>query len=488
MTRSLLRIGALLLLVAATAVPASAQRTHGTVVGTRGNEVRVRMSPSLDVRPGVRGTIYGNVRGRQGIIARITSARKVGDTWTCTINRSALRVQPGHTVAFNATVPIRPAEPPRPPEPGTIVIDTQNTDRALITSGGVRMGRTEYSQRFSPRNATFYVQKDGFQTERVVVDIREGQTTRRDVTLRAIPPPAPRPDPEPEPPAPVDPVPVDPAPVEPEPTPTDPEPTDPTPVDPAPVDPAPTDPEPDPPPVPLPQPVAPPTTEPERDPGFPPSPETDGTITIYTSEPGVDVVINGLPILRTRDETEVEVQVIPGTYDVAVYKGGFFALPHRIRVGPNEEAPIRFDLLEANAQIVVNSDPVGARVKLAGVEVGATPLIIPYAPGRYEITVEADGYRPVSEFLVVEPESTAELVVGLEPALGWVFVGANDDAEVRVDDVFVGRGSQSLRLMAGTYTVEIRENGESVLRRDVEVLDGSEESLATPGATPPRRP
>lgn len=471
----LLRLGALVLLLAAVLVPAtSAQRVHGSVVGIRGNAVQVRLAgANFDVRPGVQGTIYGPVRGRQGVIARIESARKVGNTWTCTITRSALRVQPGQTVTFAQTYPVERAAPPPPPEPGILVIDTRNTDQALVTSGGVRMGRTEYSQRFSPRNATFYVQQNGFETERVVVDIRPGQTTRRDVTLRATPAPQPRPTP----PARPDPEPVDP-------TPTNPEPTDPTPTDPEPATPTPVEPEV----TPIPQPVAPPTTQPDPDPGFPPSPETDASITVYTNEPGVDLVINGLPILRTRDETQAEVHVIPGTYDVAVYKGGYFALAQRVTVSANEDASLRFDLLRARSQIVVNSDPVGARVKLAGVEIGATPLIIPYAPGRFEITVETEGYRPVSEFLVVEPDSTAELVVGLEPALGWVFVGAEEDAEVRVDGVFVGRGPQSLRLMAGRYAVEVRDAGQTVLQREVEVLDGSEESIAAPGAAPPRRP
>lgn len=448
----------LLLIGAASLAPeALAQRVHGRVVGIRGNAVQVRLSPSVDVRPGVRGTIYGTVRGRQGIIARIESARKVGNTWTCTITRSALRVQPGHTVAFTATVPAGPARgavPVRPPEPGTIVIDAQNVADALVTSGGVRMGRTEYSQRFSPRNATFYVQKDGFQTERVVVDILEGQTTRRDLTLRATPPPRAEPAP-PEPPPPSDEPPAEPPPA-------------------------------DPPAVPEPLPLPPPQAEPEHDPGFPPSTATDATLTVYVNEPDVDLVINGLPIRRLREEQEA-VQVIPGTYDVVVYKGGYYARPQRITLGANEEQALRFDLIEARSLISVTSDIVGARVKLSGVEVGATPLIVPYAPGRFEVSVEAEGYRPVTEFLVVEPDSTAELVVGMEPALGWVFVGASPDAEVRVDGVFVGRGEQSIRLMAGRYDVEVREAGETVLQRTVEVLDGSEESLAAPGAAPPRR-
>ncbi|MEM1054212.1 MAG: PEGA domain-containing protein [Bacteroidota bacterium] len=451
MTARALRLVGLVLLLGVWISPSvNAQRVHGSVVGIRGNSVDVRLSPSLDVRPGVRGTIYGNVRGRQGIIARITSARKVGNTWNCTITRSALRVQPGHTVTFVATVPVRRAEPPPPPDPGTIVINTRNAEGALVTSGGVRMGQTEYSQRFSPRNATFYVQKDGFQTERVVADILAGQTTRREVTLREV---APSPEPTP---------------VDPEPTPGEPSPEEPL-RQPAPE-------------------VAPPSTEPSRDPGFPPPPDLDATLTVYVNQPDVDLVVNGLPVRRIREDRQAEVRVIPGTYDVSVYKGGYFALAQRVRVGANAEEALRFDLIEARAQIAVNSDPVGARVKVAGVEVGSTPLIIPYAAGRFEVTVEADGYRPVSEFLVAEPDTTVELVVGLEPALGWVFVGASPDAEVRVDGVFVDRGSQSLQLMAGRYTIEVREAGETVLRREVEVLAGSEESLAAPGTTPPRRP
>lgn len=139
MTRAVLLLG----LLFGAALAAQAQRVHGRVVGIRGNTVQVRLSPNLDVRPGIRGTIYGNVRGRQGIIARIQSARKAGNVWTCQVTRTALRIQPGHTVSFAATVtPPPPAEPPPPPEPGTIVLDVSNVDRALVTSGGVRMGRT----------------------------------------------------------------------------------------------------------------------------------------------------------------------------------------------------------------------------------------------------------------------------------------------------------------------------------------------------------
>ena len=459
MTRCLRSLPLVLIAFVVLAEVASAQRVHGRVVGIRGNSVQVRMDPSLDVRPGVRGTVYGNVRGQQGIIARIESASKVGGTWTCTITRSALRVQPGHTVAFNATVAATPAEPPPPPEPGTIVIDA-DAERALVTSGGVRMGTTEYAQQFSPRNATFYVQKEGYQTERVVVDIVEGQVTRRDLTLRALPPPPP-------PAAPTEPT---------DPEPSDPEPSDP---EPAPAPPAPVDPE---------RPVAAPTTVPETDPGYPPSPETDATLSIFVNEPDADLVINGLLIRRITGATQTEVQVIPGAYDVTVYKGGFYTRGQRITVGANAQEAMRFDLIDASAIIAVSSEPVGARVKLSGVEIGATPLIIPYGPGRFEVSVEAEGYQPVSEFVVAEPDSVAQMYVGLEPALGWVFVGAGPDAEVRVNDVFVGRGGQSLRLIAGRYRVEVREAGRVVLQREVEVLAGSEESLAAPGSTPPRHP
>ena len=474
MRRVSLLVPLAVLVIASLVQTASAQRTHGRVVGIRGNDVQVRLSPTVDVRPGVRGTIYGNVRGQQGIIARIESARKVGGTWTCTITRSALRVQPGHTVAFNTTVAVEAAMPTRPPEPGTIIIDA-DTPAALVTSGGVRMGTTEYSQRFSPRNATFYVQKQGYQTERVVVDIVEGEVTRRDLSLRRLPPP-PKPEPPPA-----------------EPEPAEPEPAEPEPAEPEPAEPPPAEPEPEPPVAQQPpsedptRPIAAPTTVPSLDPGYPPSPETDATLSIFLNEPDADLVINGLLIRRIAGATQTQVNVIPGTYDVTVYKGGFYTRAQRITVGPNAEESMRFDLIGASAQISVNSDPVGARVKLAGVEVGTTPLIIPYAPGRFEITVESEGYQPTSEFVVAEPDSVAQMIVGLEPALGWVFVGARPSSEIRVDDVYVGRGGQALRLMAGRYTVEVREGGETLLRREIEVLAGSEESLAA-GASPPQRP
>ena len=98
------------------------------------------------------------------------------------------------------------------------------------------------------------------------------------------------------------------------------------------------------------------------------------------------------------------------------------------------------------------------------------------------------GYQTVSDYVVAAPGEVAEFIVGLEPALGWVFVGAAPEAEVRVDGVFVGRGPQSLRLMAGTYQMEVRDAGRTVLDQRVEVFAGSEESVAAPGTTPPRRP
>ncbi|OZC03597.1 PEGA domain-containing protein [Rubricoccus marinus] len=447
MTRAL----SLLLVMLCAVSVAQAQRVHGRVVGIRGNTVQVRMSPDLDVKPGVRGTIYGNVRGRQGIIARIQSARKAGNVWTCEVTRTALRIQPGHTVAFSATVtPPPPAEPVAPPPPGTIVLDA-NVREALVTSGGVRMGRTAYSQRFSPRNATFYIQKPGYETERVVVDILAGETTRREVTLREVPRPvAPAPAPTPE--ARADTLGAEPAPA--------------------------------------PETVQRLAPAPARvpPPGTPPPPEDDAALTVYVNQDDVDLVINGLPVLRIRGETQATVNVVPGTYDIAVYKGGYYAVAQQVTVGAKAEQALRFDLVEASAAISVNSVPTGARVKLSGVEIGTTPLIIPYAPGRFEVTVEADGYQTASDFVVAQPDEVAEFVVGLEPAVGWVFVGAPPEASVRIDGVFVGRGSQSLRLMAGEYNVEVRDAGQTVLERRVEVFAGGEESLSASGAVPPRRP
>ncbi len=118
-------------------------------------------------------------------------------------------------------------------------------------------------------------------------------------------------------------------------------------------------------------------------------------------------------------------------------------------------------LLPANGLLNLSSRPRGANVTVDGEFQGQTPLTLSLDPdGEHRIAVFKPGYERAVRTLALEPEEQQELTLRLKPRLGEVQVRVRPaEAEIFVDGVSQGRGSQTLSLPAFEQGLEVRMPG-----------------------------
>ncbi|MEO0085179.1 MAG: PEGA domain-containing protein [candidate division WOR-3 bacterium] len=124
---------------------------------------------------------------------------------------------------------------------------------------------------------------------------------------------------------------------------------------------------------------------------------------------------------------------------------------------------VRVDVSVEGSSVTITSDPSGAKVTIAGIERGTTPLEIRgLAPGRYGLEVERSGYRSYSGSFTVSPPR-ATLIVTTEPA----------GAEIWLDGELKGRttaaGLAIPRVDEGSHTLKAKLAGYGDATKAVEV-------------------
>lgn len=70
------------------------------------------------------------------------------------------------------------------------------------------------------------------------------------------------------------------------------------------------------------------------------------------------------------------------------------------RVNQNEEPPVEEEI--KTVQIIIETDPTGAEVFVAGVSKGTTPALTGLKPGEYSITIEKEGYSPLYSTIIID--------------------------------------------------------------------------------------
>jgi hypothetical protein len=179
------------------------------------------------------------------------------------------------------------------------------------------------------------------------------------------------------------------------------------------------------------------------------APIETGRLLLRSLPPGADVLIDG----RARGATPLALRDLAlGVHTLEVVRAGY--LPHIERVvltrteparnltfelqpagrsrppgrtpppAPTAQAPARPALLPPSGRvnagsIYLDSRPRGARVVLDGVDVGATPMLLPGVPtGARTVRLELRGYKTLATTVEVIAGQQSRFVVTLEPAGG----------------------------------------------------------------------
>jgi hypothetical protein len=159
----------------------------------------------------------------------------------------------------------------------------------------------------------------------------------------------------------------------------------------------------------------------------------------------------------------VTVTLKPGAHGLEIRGGGApRMLPITITAGAQLSQYIELPTSAATVgQLLVRTEPAGARVSVDGVPRGTAPVTVSdLAAGDHVVALESD-LGSVKQTVTIQAGNTASLVVPLgssegAPVSGWIAVTAPADVQLFENSRLLG-SSQSDRLMvaAGRHEIEI---------------------------------
>jgi len=186
---------------------------------------------------------------------------------------------------------------------------------------------------------------------------------------------------------------------------------------------------------------------------------TEGTLNVTTDPAGARLFVDGVE----RGQTPLTVALKPGPHSLEVRgEGAPRLMPVTITAGA--QLTQYLELPKATAavgQLLVRTEPAGARVTVDGVARGPSPVTVAaLAPGEHAVQVESD-LGSVKQTVVVEAGNTASLTVPLggadgAPVSGWLAVSAPGELQIFENKRLIGT-TQTERMMisAGRHELEL---------------------------------
>jgi serine/threonine protein kinase len=172
--------------------------------------------------------------------------------------------------------------------------------------------------------------------------------------------------------------------------------------------------------------------------------------------------------------------LFPERYSLQVQKDGYRQLQTALALKAGESQDQKIHLEALAKGVYISSKPPGADIFINGAkQSGQTPTTLPLAPGHYDLVLRLQGYAPyVGEVQVKDNIQTtldAELKERSQTRVAWAQVTTTPPgAEIIVDGISSGQFSPSrLQIPAGTHVIALKLNGFQVVRRGVEVSEGS---------------
>jgi len=149
--------------------------------------------------------------------------------------------------------------------------------------------------------------------------------------------------------------------------------------------------------------------------------------------------------------------------------------PQLGRTAPSEAAP---KPQARPTRLMIVSDTPGARIALDGGPLSSSPLIREVLPGKHRARVEAPGYYQAEREVVA---LSGELILSelrLAERPSSLYVWAPPNAAIYVDGVYVAEGGAlaTVPLAAGAHQLVVAQKGRRVVRRDVRMKRGENQT------------
>jgi hypothetical protein len=165
----------------------------------------------------------------------------------------------------------------------------------------------------------------------------------------------------------------------------------------------------------------------------------------------------------------------PQRYSLEVQKEGYQPVQTALQVKDGEAQDQKIKLESLAKGIFIATEPPGADVFINGAkQSGQTPVVLPLAPGQYNLVLRLAGYEPYSSSIQVKDIQTTlniELTERSATRVAWAQVSSNPKgAEIIVDGNSTGQFTPArVQIPTGLHMVTLKLNG---YQRTVQASEG----------------
>ena len=184
-----------------------------------------------------------------------------------------------------------------------------------------------------------------------------------------------------------------------------------------------------------------------------------GFVYVTSTPEGAEVYLDGV-LKGTTPYTTLGLG--EGSYTVELRLKNYKDLSKTTSVKPGKTTEVTEELTLLPGSLVINSDPVGATVILAGKEMGVTPLELEkIIPGSYELIIKKIKYQENTTSIVIEPGIAKSATFVMIHMTGKIFFPAIDsETQIYLDDKRVYLQDNLLNdIIPGNHLLVLKKSG-----------------------------
>ena len=205
-----------------------------------------------------------------------------------------------------------------------------------------------------------------------------------------------------------------------------------------------------------------------------------GAIHVVTDVIGATALLHGpAGQVLSRCETPCSFNNLrPESYSLEVKKEGYQPVQTALQIKGGEAQDQKIKLESLAKGIFISTQPPGADVFINGAkQAGQTPVVLPLAPGQYNLVLRLQGYEPYSGSIQVKDIQTPlniELTERSATRVAWAQVNSNPKgAEIIVDGNSSGQFTPSrIQIPSGLHTITLKLDGCQPAKRTVQASEG----------------
>jgi tetratricopeptide (TPR) repeat protein len=184
--------------------------------------------------------------------------------------------------------------------------------------------------------------------------------------------------------------------------------------------------------------------------------ETYGSVKIISKPDNAEIFVDGK---KMAEKTPAEISLKQGSHVIEVAKNGYTNSKKTVQITRKKTQEISFSLELTPGILLINGNPVGAKVYINGEYKGISPINVNLKQGKYKLKVSMEGFKDYTSDIAIESGKTKTISYSLLSSLGTLSISSNPTyASVYINGIFKGTTPLTFSLPAGNYKVTLKKD------------------------------